>query len=116
MSKKQLAAAKLEHNKFLKRMGVLPEQINARKPKKGKLHLSFTGTAATYFDGKPLRDVLQGNSDSGTKRDIITNIYKADAQTQRIIKRKATQVAVLVNKGGYGVITPGMDPKTFGRK
>jgi hypothetical protein len=116
MNKKELAVAKAEHNKFLKRMGALPEQIKSRKPKRQKLRLPFTGTADTYFDKKPLSDVLQGDSDTATKRDIITNIYKQDPQTQKIIKQKASQVAILVNKGGYGVITPGMDPKTFGRK
>lgn len=118
MTKKQLEQAKAAHIKFLKKMGCLPEQIKGRKDhKRHKLELSYAGTAALYFDNnKTLNDVLKGDSDSGTKHDIISNIYKESQQTQRIIKQKASQVAILVNKGGYGVITPGMDPKTFGRK
>lgn len=32
------------------------------------------------------------------------------------IDRKKSQVAVPYNKGAYQFVTPGMDPKTFGRK
>jgi hypothetical protein len=117
MNKKQLDQLKREHNKFLRRMGAHPDQIKAQKAKpKGKLSAKFAGVADAYFEKKPLAEVLQGDTNSGTKRDLMSNIYKLSERDQTSIKRRATQVGVLVNKSGYGVITPGMDPKTLGRK
>src|ERR1700760_38746 len=106
MANKRHLKAQVEHDKFLKRMGCLPEQIKSRKKKGAKALLYDTATAATYFESKSLSDVLQGDTNAGTKRDIISNLYKESPQTQRIIKQRATQVAVLVNKGGYGIIKP----------
>ena len=117
MNKKQQEQAKFAHEKFLRKMGAHPDQIKSRKTnKKQKLVLPFAGTAATYFERKSLTDVLQGDSNSGTKHDIISNLYKLSQKDQQTVLRRSTQVGILVNKGGYGVITPGMDPKTLGRK
>jgi hypothetical protein len=118
MNKKQVAQAKLAHNKFLKRMGCLPEQLKERKTtsKRHKLELNYAGTATRYFDSKPLSDVLQGDTNTGTKHDIISNLYKESPAVQALIREKSSRIGILVNKSGYGVITPGMDPKTLGRK
>jgi hypothetical protein len=117
MNKTELAKLRKEHEKFLRKMGAHPDQIKERKAQsKAKLAARFDGVADTYFEKKPLTDVLQGNKDSGTKHDLMSNLYKLSAKDQASIKRRATQVGVLVNKSGYGVITPGMDPKTLGRK
>jgi hypothetical protein len=117
MNKKQLEQLRREHEKFLRKMGAHPDQIKARKAtSKSKLPAKFAGVADAYFEKKPLADVLQGDTSSCTKHDLMSNIYKLSEKDQRSIKRRATQVGVLVNKSGYGVITPGMDPKTLGRK
>jgi hypothetical protein len=116
VNKQDLAKAKAEHNKFLKKMGCLPEQIRERKGKKKKPTLGYEGTAAAYFDKKELQDVLQGDADTATKRDIISNLYKASPADKKRVIEMSTRVGVLVNKSGYGVITPGTDPKTLGRK
>jgi hypothetical protein len=116
MSKKQLEQAKAEHQRYLRRMGCTAQDLASRKPKKKKLVLSFAGTAETYFDRKELSEVLGGDQNAGTRRDIIANLYKLSATDQKTVKRRASQVGILVNKGGYGVITPGMDLKTLGKK
>ena len=60
--------ANRKHDKFLKSMGCLPEQIKARKEKnKSKKKLGFEGIAASYFEAKTLQDVLQGPEDAGPK-------------------------------------------------
>ena len=39
-----------------------------------------------------------------------------EAKARKEIERKKKSVAIPYNKGGYVYVTPGMDPKTFGRK
>jgi hypothetical protein len=113
---KSLDQAKIEHKKFLKKMGCLPEQLNATKKRRGKLKLGFSGTAKEYFEEKPLTTVLQGDMNTATKRDVMTNLYKESPEVQRAILEKASRVGIAYNKGGYQLITPGEDPKTLGRK
>jgi hypothetical protein len=113
----KLEKAKLEHKKFLKKMGCLPEQIKKRKKNNKSFKLGFEGCAANYFEtNRELSQVMTGDTTTATKRDIITNIYKEKPEVQKQIREKASRTGILVNKGGYGYITPGMDPTTLGRK
>jgi hypothetical protein len=113
---KSLEQAKLEHAKFLQRMGCTKDQLKSRKKSKGKCKLGFTGTAKVYFEEKSLNTVMQGDKDTATKRDVMSNIYKESPEVQAQIREKAARVGIAYNKGGYQLITPGMDPKNLGRK
>jgi hypothetical protein len=113
---KTLDQAKAEHAKFLQKMGCTKEQLKSRKKSTGKCKLGFTGTAKVYFEEKSLSTVLQGDKDTGTKRDVMSNIYKESPEVQAQIREKASRVGIAYNKGGYQLLTPGMDPKTLGRK
>lgn len=50
------------------------------------------------------------------RKRYVGEMAEREAKAQEEIKQKQKRVAILFNKGGYGYITDGMDPKTFGRK
>jgi hypothetical protein len=113
---KASAQAIAAHQKFLKKMGCLPEQLKESKKFRKKPRTTFSGFAETYYENKSLSTVMAGDQDTGTKRDVISNIYKETPEVQRQILEKASRVAIPYNKGGYQLITPGMDTKNIGRK
>lgn len=50
------------------------------------------------------------------RKVYVGEMAEREAKAQQEIQQKKKRVAILFNKGGYGYITDGMDPKTFGRK
>jgi hypothetical protein len=50
------------------------------------------------------------------RKVYVGEMAEREAKAQSEIRQNQKRVAVLYNKGTYGYITEGMDPKTFGRK
>jgi len=101
------------HNEWLKSQGVHPTQISVRQvgAKSRKLDPKWTTETKSL---PPLSNKV-GN---GLKNDIWEKIRKGQETPETIeeIKAKATRIAPAYNKGPLQYVTPGMDPKTLGRK
>ncbi len=75
-------------------------------------------------------DLKAGQSQTALSNTITTGGFKRDKTTEhrwkrgceekpetiKAIEEKAKRVAIQSNKAGYSYITPGTDPKDFGRK
>ena len=87
------AQAKAEHEAWLKRNGVHPEQLT-----KAKLHKNALPSYKTE------KVELSNNIvDGGRVRGIMANIHKEPKHVQNEIMARAASVTPLYNKGGYAV-------------
>lgn len=104
-SAKQLQA-KSEHEAWLRRNGVHPEQLK-HKPK-----------AKTVVPSYKTQKVELSNTivDGGRDKSIMANLYKESEAVQRKILEKAKRTEMAYNKGGYVYVTDGMDIKTMGSR
>jgi hypothetical protein len=104
-SAKQLQA-KAEHEAWLKRNGVHPEQLK-HKPK-----------AKTTLPSYKTEKVQLSNTivDGGRDRSIMSNLYKESVAVQRKILEKAKRTEIAYNKGGLVYVTDEMDIKTMGSR
>lgn len=110
-------AAQKQHDKFLKSMGVHPEQLKATKPSRRRGILkNYFNVADSYYAQDDLKKLAVDGTDIGTRKDVIANIYKEKEHVQREIKRKAACVAPLYNKGPLQMITGIEQAKFIGRK
>lgn len=90
-SAKQIQA-KMEHEAWLRRNGVHPDQLTKAK----------TGS---YKPSYKAEKVELGNTivDGGRVRGIMANLHKEPKHVQNEIMAKAASVTPLYNKGGYAV-------------
>ena len=104
-SAKQLQA-KAEHEAWLKRNGVHPEQLK-HKPK-----------AKTALPSYKTEKVQLSNTivDGGRDKSIMSNLYKESVAVQRKILEKAKRTEIAYNKGGLVYVTDEMDIKTMGSR
>jgi len=92
---KQLKA-KAEHDAWLKKNGVHPDQLTKAKLHKNKIPSYKTETpqlSNTIVDG-------------GRAKGIMANLYKEPVHVQKQVTAKVAGVTQLYNKGGYGVAVP----------
>lgn len=88
--------AKAEHEAWLRKNGVHPDQLTKAKLHKNELPKYKTEKVAlsnTIVDG-------------GRAKGVMANLYKESAHVRAEIAKKATSVTQLYNKGGYGVAVP----------
>jgi hypothetical protein len=85
--------AKAEHEAWLKRNGVHPEQLT-----KAKLHKNALPSYKT--DKTQLSNTIV---DGGRASGIMANLYKEPEHVQKQILAKVASVTPLYNKGGYAV-------------
>jgi len=100
--------AQLEHNKWLRKMGLHPEQLSAKK-NKHKIDLPSYKTE----ENVQLSNKVGNGFRTAT---ILENLENEEVDVQMQILKKAARVAPAYNKGGYQLITPGEDIKTIGSK
>ena len=104
-SEKQLQA-KAEHEAWLKKNGVHPDQLK-HKPK----------TRNTFPSYKTEKAHLSNTIvDGGHNKSIMANLYKESEVVQRKILEKAKRIDMAYNKGGLVYVTDGMDIKTMGAR
>ena len=101
----------MNHEKWLKKMGLLPHQIKEKRTKLGKVKVSLPNLKTE--ENYPLSNNIAGN---GFKTDIITNLHKESPETQKAILDKASRIAPLFNKGPCQFITDGTDLSDVGKK
>lgn len=102
---KQLQA-KAEHEAWLKKNGVHPDQLKHKPKVKNSLPSYKTekvNLSNTIVDG-------------GRNKSIMANIYKESEAVQRKILEKAKRTEMAYNKGGLVYVTDGMDIKTMGSR
>ncbi len=118
--KKTAAKTKLvsDHDRWLLKNGVHPDQIRSKKDKKvldkmwrsGYNDSMMVDRSTRHYDDKEL---VAGDC---SKRDIMTNLHKEPEHVQEEILRKASLVMPLYNKGGLQYAGPNVDLKTVGTK
>jgi hypothetical protein len=104
--------AKVDHDSWLQKQGLHPEQRELAK--------AFNGTHKNSFpDLKVESKVPLGNNipvKGGFRNGVLDNLHKESPATQAAILDKASRVDIGYNKGGLILVTPGMDPTTLGSK
>lgn len=102
---KKLAAARTEHENWLKKNGVHPEQI--KHAKKQSIGLP------TYSVDKGIKtsDTIV---DGGRAKGIMINLNSEPEHVRREIKEKASRCVPLYNKGGYMLASKNEDMTKIG--
>jgi len=99
--------AQLDHEKWLKSMGVHSTQLANKKK-----HVNTIPSYEVKKNGELSNKV--GNGFHITT--VLENLNNETVDVQMQILKKAARVAPAYNKGGYQLITPGEDIKTIGSK
>jgi hypothetical protein len=99
--------AQLDHEKWLKSMGVHSTQLANKKK-----HVNAIPSYATEKNGELSNKVGNGFRTA----TVLENLENETVDVQMQILKKAARVAPAYNKGGYQLITPGEDIKTIGSK
>lgn len=104
--------AKIEHEAWLKKQGLHPEQLAARKsPKSDKSYKP--ASVVCKDDSIPLSNTIV---DGGRVHGIMANLHKESPEVQKAIMDKASRCMPLYNKGGYQLATPNEDLTQVGSK
>jgi hypothetical protein len=104
-SSKRLEQKKAEHDAWLRKNGVHPEQLKPNK--RGKLTLSYKTDSIKTSD-----TIVDGGRITG----IMANIDKEPEHIKKQILEKAKRIEIAYNKGGLVYVTDGMDIKTMGSR
>lgn len=114
-SKKKLNAkelrAKAEHDAWLKKQGLHPDQLSTRKALKGT-KISKEMPNYKVSENAPLSNSI-GN---GFRKGVMENLHKEKPEVQKEILYKASRCMPLFNKGGIQYATPGEDMTQVGTK
>ena len=97
--------AKAEHDAWLRKNGVHPDQL--KPAKRGKLHSSYVPDS-----------IMTSNRivDGGRVTGIMAGLHNEPAHVKRAILDKAKRVEIAYNKGGLVYVTDDMDIKTMGSR
>ena len=116
-SKKKLSAkeqrAKADHEAWLRKQGLHPDQLATRKAFKGTNKPQKNMPDYKVESTIPLSNTIV---DGGRARGIMVNLHKEKPEVQQAIVDKASRVMPLFNKGGLQYATPDTDMTTVGSK
>jgi len=112
--KKSLARARIEHDKFLMKMGVHPSQLKEKK-KVGNYYGPRRVAAKPVEDKKFLEDI-SAYKNTGAVRGILANIHNEPEHVQRQIRELQSRVMPLYNKGGLQLALKNEDLSTVGAR
>jgi hypothetical protein len=116
--RKQRKHDRSEHDAWLIKMGVSPQQIKAKKTKN-------TSWKSQYAEGLKVdrstkehdsHSVIASNASAAANRSIMANLHKEPEHVREAILAKAKRVGPLWNKGGLMFITDDQDLTTLGKK
>jgi len=114
-SKKKTKDKITQHDIWLLKNGVHPEQIRLKKTVdknwKKEYNESLKVDRSDYVSSG-----LSGSKSSCAKRDIMTNLHKEPKHVQDAILEKASRVMPLYNKGGLQLLSPKDDLTQIGTK
>ena len=101
----KLLQKQMEHEAWLRKNGVHPDQLNPEK--RGKLKATYNPESIKTSD-----TIVDGGRVSG----VMANLHNEPAHVQRAILDKAKRVETAYNKGPLVFVTDGMDIKTMGSR
>lgn len=104
-----------DHDRWLLKHGVHPEQIRLKKTVDKNWKREYTDSMKVDRDGY-VSSGLSGSKSSCAKRDIMTNLHKEPKHVQDAILEKASRVMPLYNKGGLQLLSPKDDLTQIGTK
>ena len=114
--------AKADHEKYLKSMGVHPDQLSAKKTntsaKKLTPWLTIDEATARVSNGFALSGAKTSIFDSEWQRTYEDDPAMAEREAEALRRAEAlkARTAPAYSKGAYQLITPGEDVKTLGKK
>ena len=113
-SKKKKTKAQIEHEKWLEKKGLSPNQLKTKK----KLDSNWKEEYASILkvDRKYESAEMTGSFDACANKDIMSRLHKEPEHIRKEILEKASRVMPLFNKGGLQYATPETDLKTVGTK
>lgn len=112
--KTKLKKSDIEHQKWLERRGLAPNQLKAKIKLDNKWQEEYSKTIKV--ERKYESAEMTGSSDSCAKKDIMSRLHKEPDHVKKQILDKASRVMPLYNKGGLQYCTPETDIKTVGTK
>ena len=104
-----------DHDRWLLKQGVHPEQIRLKKTVDKNWKTEYTNNMKVDRDDY-VSSGMSGSASSCAKRDIMTNLHKEPEHVQKEILKKASLVMPLYNKGGLQYAGPNVDLTTVGTK
>lgn len=116
-TKKKSSKKISQHEIWLLKNGVHPEQIRQKKTVDSSWKIEYSNSmkvdrSTREYDNKE----LSGNASSCIKRGVMTNLHKEKPEVREEILAKAKRTAPLYSKGGYQYITDGTSLKEIGKK
>jgi hypothetical protein len=108
---KKQQQANIEHDKWLKKMGLDSTQKELKKAATGKYKVSLPDYK--FKENAPLSNKIDAN---GIKRGIMESLHKESPEVQAKILEKANRIEVAYNKGPAMYITPETDTTMLGSR
>lgn len=112
--KPKLKKSDIEHQTWLAKKGLLPEQLKKKKSANSTWIVDYANSIKV--ERKYASAEMKGSSDSCAKKDIMSNLHKEPEHVRKEILDKASRVMPLYNKGGLQYATPETDMKSVGTK
>jgi bisphosphoglycerate-dependent phosphoglycerate mutase len=114
--KKKAKASKSndEHQKWLSKRGLAPDQLKAKKVVDNKWQEEYVKNIRV--ERKYESADMTGTKDSCVKKDIMSKLHQEPSHVRKEILDKASRVMPLYNKGGLQYATPETDMKMVGSK
>ena len=115
--RKQRKHDRTEHDAWLIKMGVSPQQIKAKKSKNTSWVKEYAESlkvdrSSAQYDSAG----MSGDASSCANRSIMANLHKEPEHVREAILAKAARTAPLYSKGPYQYITDGTNLDDVGKK
>jgi hypothetical protein len=108
-----LEKAKIEHNRFLQKRGLLPSQIAKKRKGWKSANLEIHTPGYVYNSRRPKTSDTVGN---GFSKSILDNLHLEPEHVREEILKKAMRVESLYSKGPTQYITDGTDTTMLGSR
>ena len=112
--KKSLARARVEHDKFLTKMGVHPSQLKEKK-KMGNYY-GTRRTPAKPVEEKVFLEDVSAYKNTGKVKGILANLHNEPEYVQQQVRALQSRVMPLYNKGGLQLALKNEDLSTVGAR
>ena len=115
--RKQRKYDRSEHDAWLIKMGVSPQQIKAKKSKNTSWKSQYVeGLKVDRSSAQYESAGMSGDASSCANRSIMANLHKEPEHVREAILAKAARTAPLYSKGPYQYITDGTNLDDVGKK
>lgn len=106
---------KVDHNEWLRKRGLLPKQIRAKKSVNASWRQEYSDSLKVDRSTREYDSAsLSGKVSACPNRSIMANLHKESEATKAAILEKASRVMPLYNKGGLQLLSPNDDLTKIG--